>query len=126
MQQENFSTLVAEVGMQQIPGYTLYNIWRKLHILAQKSGQLQREYSTMEKTMIQLRLRLQGVQDEMLTNLFNQELIMEERELIKELEKWESVNERVMIHKSRAIWIKHGDRNSIYFLHTSKLDKQGT
>lgn len=49
----------------------MYRIWRKLHILAQSSKQLNKEYSTIEVECISSKTQLQGVKKETTINLLS-------------------------------------------------------
>lgn len=115
MQQENVKELVHGIWQQEVSGHTKFRVWKKLGRVAQQSGHIQREYSSIETTLTQYRLRLVEIQEGMSTDLFNQSLFTEERELIQAIEKWENINEKVHRQKSRATWIQYGHKNSKYF-----------
>ncbi|XP_075076407.1 uncharacterized protein LOC142163056 [Nicotiana tabacum] len=42
-------------------------------------------------------------------------LIEKEKQNMSDLEKWSTIEERIIRQKSRATWIDHGDSNSKYF-----------
>lgn len=54
--------MVQDVWGTQIQGHVIYTIWRKLHILGQKSKQLHQEYSTIKQKLNKFRTQLQDVQ----------------------------------------------------------------
>lgn len=104
-------------------GYSMFNIWTKLQRIAQQAKHIHKEYSSVETKLIQLREKLQNIQEKMICDLFNQHLIEEEREILKLIEKWEEVHEKILRQQSRIVWIQQGDRNSKYFYTVLKARK---
>lgn len=62
-----------------------------------------------------MRDELKGVQEQLSTELFNNQLSTKEKELLHQIEKWEGIHEQVLRQKSRAIWIQAVDSNSKFF-----------
>ncbi|KAF3619191.1 hypothetical protein T459_23697 [Capsicum annuum] len=114
MQQEDFKALTRAIWQQKVPGYKMYSVWRKYNIAGQAKG-LQKEMSVVDKRVDEYKTRLNQVQEGLKSDLLNQELIGEEGQILHNIEYWETINERILQQKSRAFWIKQGDRNSKYF-----------
>lgn len=93
----------------------MFRVWTKLQRIAHEAQQIQKEYSSVDKKLLHFRERLQEIQASMITDLFNQQQIEDDREMLKMIENWEGVHEKILRQQSRAVWIKHGDRNSKYF-----------
>ncbi|XP_019255176.1 PREDICTED: uncharacterized protein LOC109233767 [Nicotiana attenuata] len=55
------------------------------------------------------------VQGKLNEDYFNNQLIEDERRILKSIEKWEAIHEQIMRQKSRATWIQLGDCNTKYF-----------
>ncbi|XP_019256256.1 PREDICTED: uncharacterized protein LOC109234642 [Nicotiana attenuata] len=69
----------------------------------------------LDQKMEALQVKLKETQDAMATNLYSTQLIVEEKEIKLELEKWAIIQERVLRQISRAVWITRGDSNSKFF-----------
>ncbi|PHT50277.1 hypothetical protein CQW23_10024 [Capsicum baccatum] len=108
MQQEDFKALTRAIWQQKVPGYKMYSVWRKLYNIAGQTKGLQKEMSVVDKRVDEYKTVQKGLK----SDLFNQELIGEERQILHNIEYWETINERILKQKSRAFWIKQGDRNS--------------
>ncbi|KAK4366415.1 hypothetical protein RND71_014295 [Anisodus tanguticus] len=55
MQQDNFKEMVKEVRNLRIEGYAMYSCWKKFHMVAFLSGQLQKEFSSIDQRIQQTR-----------------------------------------------------------------------
>lgn len=84
-------------------------------MLEQSIKHLNREFSSLERKLNPLRDELKEVQEALSTDLFNNQLIIEENNLLIHIEKWEGVHEQVLSKKSRATWVQAGDSNSKFF-----------
>nr|XP_016458995.1 PREDICTED: uncharacterized protein LOC107782610 [Nicotiana tabacum] len=67
------------------------------------------EFSSLENKLNNPQVKLKDVQDSLNANLFNPQLINEERESIIEPPKWEAIQEKVLKQNSGATWIACGD-----------------
>jgi len=47
--------------------------------------------------------------------LLMQELFEQDKKLLQDIEKWRKVEEQVLRHNARALWVESGDGNSKYF-----------
>ncbi|XP_019240851.1 PREDICTED: uncharacterized protein LOC109220841 [Nicotiana attenuata] len=126
MKLQEYKEVVQNTWGQQIQGYTMYSIWRKLKLVEMQTRSLQQEHSSVDKKLFQLRETLKEVQGKLNEDHFNNSLIEEERRTLWLIEKWEAVQEQILRQKSRATWIKLGDCNSKYFHAYMEPDKQGT
>ncbi|XP_019235172.1 PREDICTED: uncharacterized protein LOC109215545 [Nicotiana attenuata] len=115
LQQEEYKTAVKNIWRQNIQGCTMYAICRKLKLLEQQTRGIQRRYSSVEEKLKQMKEELKRIQQKLNENLLNPQLIEQEKEILRQMEKWDAVHEKVLRQKSRAIWINHGDSNIKYF-----------
>ncbi|KAF3673319.1 hypothetical protein FXO38_05677 [Capsicum annuum] len=91
MQQEDFKALTRSIWQQQVPGYKMYSIWRKLSNIAGQAKGLQKEMSVVDKIVDDYKTRLNQVQKGLKSASFNQELIVEERQILHNIEYWETI-----------------------------------
>ncbi|XP_070011185.1 uncharacterized protein [Nicotiana sylvestris] len=113
--EDEFNKLVQEVGDQNITGYTMYSIWQKLQRPGSRAKGMNRGYNSVDKKVEMLKDQLQEVQKRIDNDLFNNTIILEEKELLMQVEKWQGIQENVYRQKSRAVWITVGDSNTKFF-----------
>ncbi|XP_019235686.1 PREDICTED: uncharacterized protein LOC109216012 [Nicotiana attenuata] len=113
--EEEFIKIVQEVCAQKITGYTMYSVWQKLQILGSREKGMNGAYNSVDKRIEILKDQLQKVQKGIDNDLFNNTLILEEKELLMQVEKWEGIQEKVYRKKSRAVWIAARDSNTKFF-----------
>ncbi|KAH0686276.1 hypothetical protein KY289_017034 [Solanum tuberosum] len=91
------------------------NLWRKLRMLKSPLKDLNKEeFKGIEMKLSKARMDLQQVQDQ-LTRNGSDTLILLEKKILQDLEKWSNIEESVLKQKSRAKWILLGDGNNQYF-----------
>nr|XP_016446371.1 PREDICTED: uncharacterized protein LOC107771509 [Nicotiana tabacum] len=117
---ENFKESVYKAWGQHIQGHTMYAIWRKLKLIELETSQMNREMSTLETKLNELKERLQHTQLELSANLFNKQLITIEKDTLVQLEKWITIYEKVLRQKLRETWLAYGDSNTKFFHATLK------
>lgn len=115
LQQEEYRETVNVVWRKQIQGISMFRIWKRLKILEVQTKYIHKEYSSIDKKLEVLRKTLKTIQKALNDDYFNPVLIEEEKQTIKLIKNWDAVQERVLIQKSRSIWIVQGDSNFKYF-----------
>lgn len=78
----------------------MLSVWKKLQILEDKIIHLNEKLFALEKKISTLKERLRVLQETRDGAPFNNQLILEERELISLFEKWQGVHEQVARQKS--------------------------
>ncbi|XP_009780001.1 uncharacterized protein [Nicotiana sylvestris] len=115
MHEDEFSKMVQEVWSKKITGYAMYSDWQKLQILGSEAKGMNQAFNSVDKRLESLKDQVQKVQKEIDDDLFNSPLILKEKELLLQIEKWEGIQEKVYKQKSRAMWISAGDSNTRFF-----------
>lgn len=87
LHEEEFSKIVQEVWAQKITGYTMYLVWQKLQILGSRAKGMNKAYNSVDKKIEILKDHLQKVQKGIDNDMFNNTLILEEKELLMQVEK---------------------------------------
>ncbi|XP_060210949.1 uncharacterized protein LOC132637959 [Lycium barbarum] len=91
------------------------NIWLKLKALKPGLQKLNKnEFKNITTKIEQARTELGIVQQTIRTQVSDQ-LLIREKELLVNLEKWSLIEESALQQKSKARWIKLGDSNTNYF-----------
>ncbi|XP_019240844.1 PREDICTED: uncharacterized protein LOC109220834 [Nicotiana attenuata] len=96
-------------------------IWLKLKRLKDEVKSLNKAMASYEQRLTQIRQSLECVQAALVTDPFNQMLIEREKQHMSDLEKWSTIEERILSQKSRATGIDYGDSNSEYFYAQLKI-----
>ncbi|XP_019248341.1 PREDICTED: uncharacterized protein LOC109227596 [Nicotiana attenuata] len=115
LSQESFKEAVHKVWEQQVQGHTMYSIWRKLKFIEIETPQMNKEMSMLERKISVLEEELKQVQLDLSADLFNEQLITTEKEILMQLDKWATIHEQVIRQKSRATWLAYGDSNTRFF-----------
>ncbi|XP_019260707.1 PREDICTED: uncharacterized protein LOC109238677 [Nicotiana attenuata] len=115
LQLDAFKAIVQNVWQQTIEGHCMYGVWQKLKLVEAETKQLNKEYSSLEGRIMNLKHKLGEIQDKLAEDLFNGSLINEEKEILIEMEKWGTIHERVLRQKSRATWISLEVSNTRFF-----------
>ncbi|XP_075101803.1 uncharacterized protein LOC142177231 [Nicotiana tabacum] len=95
MQHREFKEVVQQIWGQTIEGYAMYSVRRKLKLLEQSTN-TNREFSSLERKINPIRDELKGVQEQLSTDLFNNQLSTKEKELLHQIEKWEGIHEQII------------------------------
>lgn len=75
LHQKEFTDNVHEVWDQKIQGYAMYSLWLKLQRLKDKTQQMNKEMTSMEKKLGNLRMQLQNTQGKLDEDPLNPQLI---------------------------------------------------
>ncbi|XP_059315723.1 uncharacterized protein LOC132066426 [Lycium ferocissimum] len=99
----------------------MQRVWTKLKKvkLGLKSLYSEHFQGSTEKLM-EIRGKLQVVQEDMGHHLLNDDLIVEEKDLKNQLDKWGKIAEIIYRQKSRVKWLQIGDSNTAYFFASMK------
>ncbi|XP_060190353.1 uncharacterized protein LOC132619470 [Lycium barbarum] len=123
LQNQQFKQIAETTWQQHIPGYAMYRVWQKLKLIAQRARPMSRAMNGLDTKLEELRRQVEHIQNQLSTDLYNTQLINEEKEVIVQLEKWSNIHEKVVRQKSRATWITYGNSNTKFF-HASLKARQ--
>ncbi|XP_070020873.1 uncharacterized protein [Nicotiana sylvestris] len=96
-------------------------IVERLQRLKYEAKELKKEKASYDQRLTQIRQRLACDQANMVLDPFNQMLIEQEKQIMNELDKYSTIEERILRQKSIATWIDYGDSNSKYFFAQMKI-----
>ncbi|XP_075095313.1 uncharacterized protein LOC142173590 [Nicotiana tabacum] len=121
---ENFLLLVEENWKQKFHLHKMRNILLKQKELRENLKRLNEiEFKGVATRIIQAKEDLQEIQLK-IRHQYSDELAMEEKKIICQLEKLSMIEESAVQQKARARWIKLGDANTNYFSAVIKDRKQ--
>lgn len=90
---ERYREAVGSTWAQDIQGYTMYNVLRKLKLLEEATRDMHKVMSSIELRLAQLKEQLKLSQESLNKNFFNPQQIKEEKTTILQLEKWDRIQE---------------------------------
>ncbi|XP_069143463.1 uncharacterized protein [Solanum lycopersicum] len=112
---ERFMEIVETAWKRHYDYDAMKKVWCKLKDLQHRLQQLNRkEFKYIGKKIEQARIDVANVQNQ-LNEQATDGLIMKEKELLINLEKWSLIEENALRQKSRIKWIQLGDANNKYF-----------
>ncbi|XP_075079695.1 uncharacterized protein LOC142164853 [Nicotiana tabacum] len=98
-------------------------VWCRLKRVKQAMKELNKtEYNEVDKKINRCRQQLAELQEQMRDLGQKEDMIMVEKDMKAQLEKWLGVEESIMKQKSIVNWLKLGDGNTTYF-HASMKNK---
>ncbi|XP_070023042.1 uncharacterized protein LOC142176274 [Nicotiana tabacum] len=115
LQEQTFKEVIPSTCQHKVPGYTMYGVCKKPKLIKLNTKHLHKEVTSIEKRVEAIREKLHVTQQLLKSDLYNSNLIQEERELILELEKWSNIHEDILRQKSRVVRLAKGDLNTRYF-----------
>lgn len=93
----------------------MYRVCKKLKHIEFVTKQMNKEMSSLDHRLEKLQAKLNDAQGELENDPYNPHLILEEKKILLELERWSNIHERVLRQKSKVVWINHGNSNSKFF-----------
>ena len=112
---ERFMEIVETAWKRHYDYDAMKKVWCKLKDLQHRLQQLNRkEFKYIGRKTEQARIEVANVQSQ-LNEQATDELVMKEKELLINLEKWSLIEENALRQKSRIKWIQLGDANNKYF-----------
>lgn len=121
IEHKDFRPMVDRIWQQQNEMDPMTSIWLKSHKLKNEAKGMNKEMANYEQRLTQIRQRLECSQANLVHDPFNQLLIEQEKQTMHELEKWCTIEKRILRQKSRVTWIDYGDSNSKYFYAQLKI-----
>ncbi|XP_060202242.1 uncharacterized protein LOC132630698 [Lycium barbarum] len=115
LKKKRFIELVSQVWNQNIASHTMFRVWKKLTTIGTQARKLNKEMSSLESRIKNLREQLLEAQGNLRTSMFDASLINTERDTLLQLHKWDGISEQVLRQKSRETWIAYGDLNTKFF-----------
>ncbi|XP_049406058.1 uncharacterized protein LOC125869643 [Solanum stenotomum] len=120
----NFIPIVTRNWTRRTAGGNMKHVWYNLKKLKAEFKQLNDdEFKHIGQKVIACRNELEMIQTEMRSDHSNY-LIMKEKEVLLNLEKWSMIEESVLKQKARVNWISLGDANTKYFSAVMKEKQQ--
>ncbi|KAH0639679.1 hypothetical protein KY285_036265 [Solanum tuberosum] len=120
----NFIPIVTRNWIRRTAGGNMKHVWYNLKKLKAEFKQLNNdEFKHIGQKVIACRNELEMIQTEMRSDHSNY-LIMKEKEVLLNLEKWSMIEESVLKQKARVNWISLGDANTKYFSAVMKEKQQ--
>ncbi|GLT38165.1 hypothetical protein SLA2020_124300 [Shorea laevis] len=121
---KNFLDLIREAWSLDIQGCPMFVVVQKLKLVKQKLKQLHKNrYGNLEGRIKDMAAELQTVQASMQNALFDETLVVKEKELQCELIKLERANLSLIAQRAKVTWLKEMDFNSTYF-HAKVKERQ--
>ncbi|KAH0773890.1 hypothetical protein KY290_011027 [Solanum tuberosum] len=110
-----FRSIIEDIWARQMATDPMENLRRKLRMLKSPLKDLNKEeFKGIEMKLSKARMDIQQVQNQ-LTRNGSDTLILLEKKILQDLEKWSNIEESALKQKSRAKWIQLGDGNNQYF-----------
>ncbi|GJZ85805.1 RNA-directed DNA polymerase, eukaryota, reverse transcriptase zinc-binding domain protein [Tanacetum coccineum] len=134
---ENFHQTVKEVWKQELQGYNMYRLVKKLKGLKGPLNKMSWKKGDVSDRVIRCRDDLKNIQSAMEKDLDNADLRNKSCELLNEYNIAKKEEESMLFQKARVEWLSKGDRNTSFFhkilkerRHKSKImaicDENGT
>nr|XP_009767270.1 PREDICTED: uncharacterized protein LOC104218471 [Nicotiana sylvestris] len=112
---EEFDTIVGTLWRRKEANDQMENIWKKLKALKPLFKSLNiTEYKGIAERIDNARADLIQVQEEMRLR-YSDSMLLQEKTILQNLEKWSLIEESILKQKARLKWIKLGDANTKYF-----------
>ncbi|GJR99878.1 hypothetical protein Tco_0316387 [Tanacetum coccineum] len=117
---ERFMEVVKEGWSNQISGFHMFNVVKKLKNLKKPIRKLLYEKGNLHANVSRLRTKLDSFQSLLDMDPFNASLREEEASYVVEFNQAALMEERFLKQKAKINWLKEGDSNSAYFYKTVK------
>ena len=112
---ENFLNIVQQCWNTPINGCPLYVIWEKLKLVRNGLKQITPNYTQSAKKIVEFREKLENLQSDFALDPLNMEKFDRIKDTRVKLEKWHTIEESILLQKSKITHIKLGDGNNAYF-----------
>lgn len=86
----------------------MYRVCKKLKHIELVTKNMNRKMSSIDHKLQEQQSKFTYIQGELENDLYNPHLILVEKGILLELEKWSNIHERVLRQKYKAVWINHG------------------
>ncbi|XP_071716678.1 uncharacterized protein [Rutidosis leptorrhynchoides] len=110
-----FLQMVEDVWSMQVPGYKMFSVVTRLKHMKKKMRLLSRMKGNVHKNVVSLKAELDAIQAAVYQDPDNEELRFEECAYFKAYKDALIKEEKVLIQKSKVLWLKEGDANTSYF-----------
>ncbi|GJY18161.1 zinc knuckle CX2CX4HX4C containing protein [Tanacetum coccineum] len=117
---ERFKEVVNEGWVNQISGFHMFNVVKKLKNLKKPIRKLLYEKGNLHANVSSLRSKLDSIQSLLDADPFNANLREAEASCVVEFNQAALMEERFLKQKAKINWLKEGDSNSAYFHKTVK------
>ncbi|XP_060195411.1 uncharacterized protein LOC132624686 [Lycium barbarum] len=117
---DKFLHIVKDVWSQRLSKHRMKDVWLKLQALKPALRKLNNtEFKFIRAKIDTARTELNRVQEHLFVHATDN-MIIQEKNILLNLEKWSLLEESALKQKSRARWIQLGDSNNKYFSAVSK------
>lgn len=112
---KEFIPTVQEVWKEDIEGFNMYKVVKKMKMLKSKLTKLSWQNGNVFQRVVKLRNKLENIQKEVDMNPHNAELKKESCLVLEEFNEAVKDENSLLFQKAKVEWLKEGDRNTEYF-----------
>ncbi|GJS46821.1 hypothetical protein Tco_0596942 [Tanacetum coccineum] len=112
---ERFTEVVSGVWNQQVSGFHMFCVTKKLKLLKKPFRKLLFEKGNLHDNVVRLRQKLDDTQELLDKEPYNVSLGENEAQYVNEFNEAALMEERFLKQKAKIQWLKEGDSNSAYF-----------